>query len=328
MGKLDHATFLKGNAKERLRDLDEKSVQTAVTSPPYWGLRDYEANGQLGLEATPDEYVDNLVDVFREVKRVLRDDGTFWLNIGDSYYNYRPGGDALPQQSINSTEQSLPETGCPRRNTKIDGLKEKDLCMMPSRVAFALQDDGWYVRSRIVWNKTSYMPESVKDRPTSSHEYIFLLTKNKDYYYDADAIRTPLKSESIARARRGVSPKNKRSEGAPGENTNSLHKPKDKQGGLNSKGANKRDVWTVGTASFPEAHFAVYPVELIEPCVLAGSSEGDVVLDPFSGAATTGIAALKNGRKYVGVELNEDYIELSKERIRDHNEVPANHSFW
>lgn len=323
MGKLDHATFLKGNAKERLRDLDKKSVQTAVTSPPYWGLRDYEANGQLGLEATPKEYVDNLVDVFREVKRVLRDDGTFWLNIGDSYYNYRPGGDALPQQSINSTEQSLPETGCPRRNTKINGLKEKDLCMMPSRVAFALQDDGWYVRSRIVWNKTSCMPESVEDRPTSSHEYIFLLTKNKDYYYDHDAIKEDLAEASKERYKYSFGGKKNEKLKGTGEKETAVVGDREA-----TDGKNKRDVWTVGTASFPEAHFAVYPVELIEPCILAGSAEGDTVLDPFSGAATTGIAALKNGRKYVGVELNKDYIELSKERIRDHNEVPANHSFW
>ncbi len=322
MGKLDHATFLKGNAKKRLRDLDEKSVQTAVTSPPYWGLRDYDADGQLGLEATPKEYVDNLVDVFREVKRVLRDDGTFWLNIGDSYYNYRPGGDALPQQSISSTEQDLPEDGCPRRNTKIDGLKEKDLCMMPSRVAFALQDDGWYVRNHIIWKKTNPMPESVKDRFTTSHESIFLLSKNEQYKFNQ--IKEPHKTAPNYEGgeTRGHTTKDGKKwagqqEQRHGSNIN-----------YSEGGRNKRDVWEMSVASFQDAHFAVFPEQLPKNCIKAGSDEGDVVLDPFSGAATTGVAALKLGRKYIGVDLNSDYHDIAKKRIREDNEVPANHDFW
>lgn len=322
MGKLDHATFLKGNAKERLRDLDEKSVQTAVTSPPYWGLRDYDADGQLGLEATPKEYVDNLVDVFREVKRVLRDDGTFWLNIGDSYYNYRPGGDALPQQSISSTEQDLPEDGCPRRNTKIDGLKEKDLCMMPSRVAFALQDDGWYVRNHIIWKKTNPMPESVKDRFTTSHESIFLLSKNDQYKFNQ--IKEPHKTAPNYEGgeTRGHTTKDGKKwagqqEQRHGSNIN-----------YSEDGRNKRDVWEMSVASFQDAHFAVFPEQLPKNCIKAGSDEGDVVLDPFSGAATTGVAALKLGRKYIGVDLNSDYHEIAKKRIREDDEVPTNHDFW
>jgi len=322
MGKLDHATFLKGNAKERLRDLDEKSVQTAVTSPPYWGLRDYDADGQLGLEATPKEYVDNLVDVFREVKRVLRDDGTFWLNIGDSYYNYRPGGDALPQQSISSTEQDLPEDGCPRRNTKIDGLKEKDLCMMPSRVAFALQDDGWYVRNHIIWKKTNPMPESVKDRFTTSHESIFLLSKNKQYKFNQ--IKEPHKTAPNyegGKTRGHTTKDGKKWAGQQEQRHGSSIN-------YSEGGRNKRDVWEMSVASFRDAHFAVFPEQLPKNCIKAGSDEGDVVLDPFSGAATTGVAALKLGRKYIGVDLNSDYHDIAKKRIREDNEVPANHDFW
>ena len=388
MGKLDNATFLQGDAKEQLQSLPEESIQTAVTSPPYWGLRDYDAEGQLGLEDTPKEYVDNLVSVFREVKRALRPDGTFWLNIGDSYYNHRPGGDALVEQSVASSDQDLPDS-CPRRARKIDGLKEKDLVGIPWRVAFALQEDGWYLRSDIIWNKPAPMPESVKDRPTSSHEHIFLLTKNKNYYYDHEAIKEPTVTDETRR----MAIKDSFGSHSSGDDREAQN------GNPYMRGApkkNKRDVWEVSTKPSGFAHFAVYPLELVEPCVKAGTSafgqcvecgspyervleedkvegsdkkkfteskfqnagglrgcsndhlgttsetvgwkktcgcdmdetEPQTVLDPFSGAATTGIAALKNGRKYVGVEINEDYIELSKERIREHNEVPANHSFW
>lgn len=315
MGKLDYTTFLQGNAKDRLQDLEPESIQTAVTSPPYWGLRDYDAEGQLGLEPTPEEYVENLVDVFREVKRTLREDGTFWLNIGDSYASSwacsrrnKIGNGAADSKN--------------RINRLTGNLKEKDLCLMPSRVALALQDDGWYVRSRIVWNKKSCMPENVEDRPTSSHEYIFLLSKSKTYYYDHDAIKEDLAKSSKERYKYAYSGKKNK---ALKETDN----PKAVVGQREMPaGKNKRDVWTVDSGNFPDAHFAVYPIELIEPCVLAGSAEGDTVLDPFSGAGSTGIAALKNGRKYVGIELNEDYIELSKDRIRNHKDVPMNHTFW
>lgn len=391
MGKLDHATFLQGDAKDRLQDLPEESVQTAVTSPPYWGLRDYGAEGQLGLEPTPEEYVENLVDVFGELKKVLRPDGTFWLNMGDSYYNYRPGkGQNMGKQSVSNTDQDLPEN-CPRRANKIDGLKEKDLVGMPWRLAFALQEDGWYLRSDIIWNKPDPMPESIKDRPTSSHEFIFLFAKNKDYFYDHDAIKEPLKEASKERYNYGFGGKKNEKLKETGENSTAVVGEREA-----TEGKNKRDVWTVTTDSFTGAHFAVFPPDLIEPCVKAGTSaagqctncgaplrrqtetekmernredplteskfqnaggrqgcandhkgtksetvgwqktcdcetsetERQTVLDPFSGAATAGIAALKNGRRYVGIELNEDYIELSKKRIRDHEEVPTNHSFW
>lgn len=388
MSKLDNATFLQGDATEKLQELPAESIQTAITSPPYWGLRDYDAEGQLGLEPTPGEYVDNLVSVFEEVKRVLRPDGTFWLNLGDSYYNYRPGGSGMPEQTVASSDQDLPKD-CPRRDTKIDGLKEKDLVGMPWRVAFALQENGWYLRSDIIWNKPAPMPESVKDRPTSSHEHIFLLTKNKDYYYDHEAIKESTVTDETRRmAIKDSFGSHTSGDDREAQNGNSYMR------GTPTK--NKRDVWEVSTKPSGFAHFAVYPLDLVEPCVKAGTSEAgqcincgapyervleedkvkrnrkekfteskfqnakglrgcssdhlgttsetvgweqtcdcetdetepQTVLDPFNGAATTGIAALKHGRKYVGVEINEDYIELSKERIRDHEEVPANHSFW
>jgi len=715
MGKLDHATFLEGNARERLRDLEPESVQTAVTSPPYWGLRDYDAEGQLGLEPTPEEYVENLVDVFREVKRVLRPDGTFWLNLGDSYYNYRPGGDSMPQQTVASNDQDLPDS-CPRRGTKIEGLKEKDQVGIPWRVAFALQEDGWYLRSDIVWclsggtsvyvrtqkgihtttvndlsrlgpstielwngekwtqvrgisetdrpdnpitiqlrsgetigctpdhkwplengevvksknlsegdvissttlaepnapktpeylpddmgwiigyylaegskfgrgriqfschsdekfdqlekiveglggnvsrkkstengdqirvygglsenlidmyvggrkaktkclknkcwkrsdeflghildgylagdgsydeknnrwrlcftrnnklatdlrticarlgytitlnkretegfgkkhkiyrgeikkertghfnekpkteivdirgsrarkfydigvedephtfalasgvlthnSKPAPMPESVKDRPTSSHEFVFLLTKNKDYFYDHEAIKEPATSSRKSNTfTRGAQDYVEASAGPEGN-----AQPSNRGGyGYSGEGKkNKRDVWTVSTKPSSFAHFAVFPLDLVEPCVKAGTSafgqciscgspyervleeekvkrnreekfteskfqhaqgrrgcssdhlgtssktvgwekgcdcptddvERQTVLDPFSGASTTGIAALKHGRRFVGVEINPEYIELSKDRIRNHEDVPTNHNFW
>jgi len=293
MGKLDKATFLSGDAKEKLKEIEAGSVQTAITSPPYWGLRDYERGGQIGVEETVEEYVQNLVEVGRGVRHVLSDDGTFWLNIGDGY----------AVESVGS-------------------LKQKDLCLMPSRVALALQDDGWYVRSRIVWNKKSCMPENVDDRPTSSHEYIFLLSKSETYYYDADAIKEDLAESSKERYKYAYG-------GKKNEALKETDNPRAVVGQREMpNGKNKRDVWTVDSGNFPDAHFAVYPTELIEPCVLAGSAEGDTVLDPFSGAGSTGIAALKNGRKYIGVELNEDYIELSKDRIRNHEDVPTNHNFW
>ena len=336
--KLDGATFHCGDAKEKLQELSSESAQSVITSPPYWGLRDYDAEGQLGLEPTPEEYIENLTEVFEEVKKVLRPDGTLWLNLGDSYLN----------KSIDGYE------------------KRKDLVGIPWRVAIALQKDGWYLRSDIIFSKTNAMPSPIKDRPTPSHEHIFLFAKNKKYFYDHEAIKEP--AASVAQK---FSPQSK---------------PK----------KNKRDVWEVSTGASDFAHFAVFSLDLIEPCVKAGTSafgqckkcgapykrvleenkvkrnrkerfteskfqnaggrrgcsqdhlgttsktigweptceceteetEPQVVLDPFAGASTTGIAALKHDRKFVGIEINPQYIELSKKRIQNHEEVPANHSFW
>lgn len=363
---MPNATLHAGDAKDTLRDLPAESVQTCITSPPYWGLRDYGEDGQLGLEETPEEYVQNLVDVFREVRRVLRDDGTVWLNLGDSYF----GGGRGDYQSEDSKQDTNKGANIDSPNWgSIDGaLKQKDLCMIPSRVAMALQADGWWVRSRIVWAKGNPMPESVTDRPTSSHEYIFLLSKSKQYYYDADAIR-----EDAAKGNAG-------SRFDTGK-TNVHMKGRSQEGEREDDGTrNKRDVWQVNTKPFPDAHFAVYPPELIEPCVLAGTSEKgqcpecgapwerivdhtpgeydysergehvgngqqasgtqkkaatrettgwqstcdcpehvpqpQTILDPFSGAGTTGVVALAKGRDFIGVDVSEEYCEMAADRIR------------
>ena len=269
-----------GDVRNVLPTLDAESVQCVVTSPPYWGLRDYGKDGQIGLEPTPEEYVTTVVEVFRAVKRVLRDDGTLWLNLGDSF-------------------------------------ADKNLVGIPWRVAFALQADGWYLRSDIIWAKGvsfcpdysgSVMPESVTDRPTKSHEYLFLLTKSARYFYDADAVRETAKygfsldPDTWGRARDGD--------------------PKDKRhstGGAVTEGdggtRNLRSVWTINPQPYREAHFATFPTTLVEPCVKAGSKKGDTVLDPFAGSGTTGLVAGKLGREFVGIELNADYIRLANERI-------------
>lgn len=295
------ASLYTGDAKHTLASLSAESVQTCVTSPPYWGLRDYGEDGQLGLEETPEEYVQKLVGVFREVRRVLREDGTVWLNLGDSYAGGKIGRGDTEDGYLREGREQPHE---PRTRSAPKGLKDKDLCMIPSRVAMALQEDGWWVRSRIVWAKGNPMPESVTDRPTSSHEYIFLLSKSKQYYYDADSIR-----QDAAKGNAG-------SRFDTGK-TNGHMKGGAQQGQREDDGTrNKRDVWQVNTKPFPDAHFAVYPPELIEPCVKAGSAEGDTVLDPFSGAGTTGVVALAKGRDYIGIDLSRDYNEMAADRIR------------
>lgn len=280
-------------------------VQTCITSPPYYGLRDYGHSGQIGLEESPEEFIDNLVDVFRHVRNILADDGVIWVNIGDSYYNYRPGkGQALVKQTVASNDQDLPQT-CARRGNKLEGLKEKDLIGIPWMLAFALRADGWYLRQDIIWHKPNPMPESVRDRCTKAHEYIFLLSKSKNYYFDNEAIKYDATSTDNTNRNRDDT----RLNNTPGRS---------KMGGLKKNDytkANKRSVWTVNTKPYKGAHFAVYPQELIEPCVLAGSREGDIVLDPFMGSGTTAAVAIKNGRKYLGCELNQEYESLQQERI-------------
>lgn len=273
--------ILQGDWISVLATLPDQSVHCCVTSPPYWGLRDYGVTGQLGLEKTPDEYVAKIVEGFREVRRVLRDDGTLWLNLGDSYYNYRPGlGQALVKQTVARTGQDLPQT-CARRANQIDGLKEKDLVGIPWRVAFALQADGWYLRSDIIWHKPNPMPESVTDRPTKAHEYIFLLTKNERYFYDAEAIKERYTESTVERMNYSAIPKNGKSTlnvmvGGEGNRLASgisrttaglvSHEAKD------NGGRNKRTVWTVPSQAYPESHFATFPEDLIKPCILAGTS--------------------------------------------------------
>ena len=276
-----------------------------VTSPPYYGLRDYggEAN-QIGQEETPEEFIQSLVEVFREVRDVLKDDGVLWLNIGDSYYNYRPGTGGLPKQTVSRTNQDLPEQ-CNRRANKLDGLKEKDLIGIPWMLAFALRADGWYLRQDIIWHKPNPMPESVKDRCTKSHEYIFLLSKNKKYYYDNEAIKEPVKQDWGTRDRTKGKYHNPGTGLAP---HSGLSKSYDRK--------NKRSVWSVTNKPYKGAHFACFPPDLIEPCILAGSREGDIILDPFMGSGTTAMVAKQHDRSYIGCELHEDYGSLIQKRLK------------
>lgn len=334
----DNCRILHGDAREVLKMIPDNHVQCCVTSPPYWGLRDYGVEGQLGSEASPAEFVENLVNIFREVRRTLKKDGTLWLNLGDSYYNYRPGKGQRQSRLSIAGQKAAEVDNCPKRGLRIDGLKEKDLVGIPWRVAFALQDDGWYLRSDIIWHKPNPMPESVTDRPTKSHEYIFLLTKNKDYYYNSDDIREPYgedeRASGLERARKyGYNGKgtykdwyfnqrqgkdwvNKKETGDHLTYGQAKKNNPDSPPNLpHPLGKNKRSVWTVSTKAYPEAHFATYPPDLIKPCILAGSRAGDVILDPFNGSGTTGEVALGLGRQYLGIELNSEYIELSNKRL-------------
>lgn len=259
------STVYQGDAVRIMRQLPVRLFRCCVTSPPYWGLRDYGANGQIGAEEEPEDYVHNLVTVFEEVRRVLRDDGTLWINIGDSYTSGNRG--------YRASDKKNPIRAMSYRARTPKDLKPKDLVGIPWRLAFALQEAGWYLRSDIIWEKPNCMPESVKDRPTRSHEYIFLFSKSLRYYYDTQKI-------------------------------------------TETNGRNRRTVWSVPTEAFPGAHFATFPPRLIEPCILAGSIPGDWVLDPFFGSGTVGVACETHGRRYVGIELNPDYVALAVERIR------------
>jgi len=377
-----------GDALTVLKTMPDESVQTCITSPPYWGLRDYgtsiwdggdqkcdhikpsgtilgnrsdtfhgsntqvahkikykdicakcgakRIDSQLGLESTPEEFVANMVEVFREVKRVLRNDGTVWLNLGDSYAqaSSRAGQSNSDHEYKHTNEKFRDKRYSGGVNIKAPpGLKPKDLCGIPWRVAFALQADGWYLRSEIIWAKPNPMPESVTDRPTKSHETIFLLTKKAKYYYDADAIREPVSNNThnqISKAEikrisedraaganttigKGKTPKSVKPDGMIKQNdsfTNAVCLPVSNR--------NKRTVWTVPTQPMPQAHFATYPEKLIKPCVLAGCPQDGVVLDPFMGAATTGVVALENNRQFIGIELNQKYItEIAEPRLKN-----------
>jgi DNA modification methylase len=294
-----------GDTLAILRSAPDACVQTVVTSPPYWGLRDYGQEAQIGLEPTPEDYVERIVEVFREVRRVLRDDGTVWLNLGDSY-------SAQPGQR-KSTDKAGEKQQTKRGSTEVGshavpGLKPKDLVGIPWRVAFALQADGWYLRSDIVWAKPNPMPESVTDRPTKAHEYVFLLSKSARYFYDAGAV----KEQGTNRPPGNASHKHTTAYAEGDEFSRT-------KGGLLDIGAreqrNLRTVWNIATKPFPGAHFATFPQQLVEPCVKAGSAEGDVILDPFAGSGTVGVVALRLGRRFIGIELNPEYAEMAEQRI-------------
>lgn len=412
-------TLVRGNALHI--PLPDKSVQCVVTSPPYWGLRDYgtarwnggdpdcdhivgeirtgagmaalgdkyrggghkaaeykplmakgecpkcgaiRADGQLGLEKTPEEYVANMVAVFREVWRVMRDDGTLWLNLGDCYVHSEPGGGSVFDNGRTGGRKSYvgdKPRGREKVSTLVRGLKTKNMVGIPWRVAFALQADGWYLRSDIIWHKPNPMPESVRDRPTKAHEYLFLLTKAERYFYDAEAVKEPGSMASLERISQpnfdnqtggdkdyGNGTNKNRSmrktlenwkhstdkqRGRDGDGERKLkksHPAGDRAGAGNKMGRgagwrdnpecyspmrNKRTVWTIATAPYSGAHFATFPPALVEPCILAGSAVGDYVMDPFSGSGTVGQVCLQHGRRYVGVELKMDYIDLARERL-------------
>lgn len=376
-----------GDCLEILRTFPAKSIQTCVTSPPYFGLRDYGHDGQVGLEDTPEAYVAKLVDVFREVWRVLRDDGTLWINLGDSYASNTKGTGGTKSLSgggaLRPNGRSQPQMGARKFN---HGVKEKDLLGIPWRVAFALQADGWYLRSDIIWHKPNPMPESVRDRPTKAHEYIFLLSKSKKYFYDADAVREPNAGILPYGDKRNFKMNDEAAQGRHGKS--SMFAGGTRQEYIDkyyTNGRNRRSVWSVTTKPYKGAHFATFPPDLIEPCILAGTSEhgccaacgapwervtekgepvqqhwapgtqekaiiangkhGETsvintgfvrptvtvgwqptctcdaevvpcaVLDPFAGSGTTGMVAIRHGRRFVGIELNPDYVELAETRI-------------
>ena len=350
-----------GNALDRLREMPDSSVNCCITSPPYFGLRDYgtaeweggdaacdhgstrrghgnekqassagtsrdslagstecrkcgarRIDQQIGLESTPDQYIARLVEVFREVRRVLREDGTCWVNIGDSY-NAQPGQRKTTDKAGDKQATSIGSVGAPSRC--VDGIKPKDLIGIPWSLAFALRADGWYLRQDIIWHKPNPMPESVKDRCTKAHEYIFLLSKSQRYWWDADAIREPSESTDprVARSSRTFAGAVQRNSDLERYGTT---RGRTNQPCCNENGRNKRSVWTIASLPAPEAHFATFPIDLPELCLKAGCPEGGTVLDPFSGAGTTGLACLKNGRNYIGIELNAAYIEIAHQRAR------------
>jgi DNA modification methylase len=360
--------IIEGDVRERLTELPDESVQTCITSPPYWGLRDYgtatweggdpacdhaavvgadgfsaaresqissasaihgkdgcpncgatRIDSQLGLEPTPEQYVENMVAVFREVRRVLRDDGTLWLNLGDSYAgSWGAQSRKVSDDVAGISGKQIENHPKQARNTGSippgSGLKPKDLVGIPWMTAFALRADGWYLRSDIIWAKPNPMPESVTDRPTKAHEYLFLLTKSPRYFYDADAIREE-HSSLESTSRRSVMD-NKAAQGGSEQRVVDLAK-RDRLSYFAEGGRNKRSVWTVTTQPFPGAHFATFPPKLIEPCVLAGAAEGSMILDPFAGAGTTGVVALRHNRDFIGIELNPDYAQMARNRIHD-----------
>jgi DNA modification methylase len=310
--------IINGDCLEVLKTLPDEFVNCCITSPPYYGLRDYGVDGQIGLEETPEEYVQKLVVVFREVYRVLKDDGTLWLNLGDSYSGSGGAGNQFGQpgkEGFNKYKQRHGyKDGRANRDERLSigrvlGLKPKDLIGIPWMVAFALRADGWYLRQDIIWHKPNPMPESVKDRCTKAHEYVFLMSKSKKYYYDADAVKEDCSAENIVDFKNRKTFDNKSNGvGTYEEASPDLCRGRDAYMPDDFK-RNKRSVWTVNTMPCKEAHFATFPKKLIEPMILAGCPKGGVVLDPFIGSGTTGMLAVELQRNYLGIELNKKYVD-------------------
>lgn len=322
---------------EGLKGLTDGSVNCCITSPPYYGLRDYSVDGQIGLEKTPEEYIDKMVAVFNEVKRVLKKEGTLWLNIGDSYCASRTGSGDQASSTLQGGKSNQVEAGKRPNKRPGNGLKAKDLIGIPWMLAFALRSDGWYLRQDIIWHKPNPMPESVTDRCTKSHEYIFLLSKSAKYYYDQDAIKQLIQDSSVKRLLQNIENQNG-SERVPGKTNGNMkavikgykHRGEgDKKlsghsGNFDSNGvligdgkANKRSVWTVNTMPYSEAHFATFPEDLIVDCIKAGCPEDGIILDPFMGAGTTGLVARKLHRNFIGFELNPEYIRIAERRLKN-----------
>lgn len=318
-----------GDCVKSMQGLPDASVHCCVTSPPYFGLRDYGVDGQLGLESTVDEFVAALVRVFDEVRRVLRDDGTLWLNLGDTYS--QPGQQNRNRNGINTEFSWLYRKGVACEGVKIDtGIPAKNLIGIPWSVAFALRAAGWYLRQDIIWHKPNPMPESVRDRCTKAHEYLFLMSKSSRYYYDADAIAEPAGGDNGSRFDTGktATHQGERMQRGPRRRSGNDERKSAKGRGCPNEGVagkvpwegdtrNKRSVWSVTTKPFPGAHFAVFPPDLIEPCVLAGCPEGGTVLDPFAGSGTTGVVATAHGRNFIGCELNPEYAAMAERRIAE-----------
>ena len=293
---IEKNTIINGNSLEVLKSLPDNSIDCCVTSPPYYALRDYGCDGQIGLEETPEKYIERLCDVFSEVRRVLTPQGTLWLNIGDSYNGNKVGNTEVVKNKKVSESNDF--------HKKLwSGAKPKDLIGIPWMLAFALRSQGWYLRQDIIWQKPNPMPESMTDRCTKSHEYIFLLSKSQKYYFDHEAIQEKAKYPFDNRGERGDIRR--------GTQMNSMS-------GQTGEMRNKRDVWTVNTKPCKEAHFATYPFELIKPCILAGCPENGIVLDPFMGSGTTAIVARSLNRNYLGVELNPEYIKIAHKRLDKH----------
>jgi len=316
-----HDKIYNMDALNFLKALPSDYAQCCVTSPPYYGLRDYGVGGQLGLEPTLQEYIDKLVMIFEELRRVLKPDGVFWLNLGDSFSSHKDCKGVAQTLAIggkNEEAHIIPKGLSVTRNTrslKTQGFKNKDLMLVPHRVAIALQDAGWWVRMDNVWNKPNPMPESVTDRPTKAHEYIFLLSKSAQYYYDRDAIATPIKENTDERYKRGRSDNHKNLE-YKGQSLHTMHQARANGDEYNYPSlANKRSVWNISTKGYKGAHFATFPPELPEICIKAGSKRGDVVIDPFMGAGTVGLVAKCLNRHYIGCEVNPEYIAMAEKRI-------------
>lgn len=322
--------ILVGDVRERLKEIPDKSVHCCVTSPPYYGLRNYGVAGQIGLEPTLAEYLAVMVEVFREVRRVMRDDATLWLNIGDSYNAYNGNRGGSPSLSGAHVNRPILPSGS---GLGEKSLKSKDLMMVPARLAIALQDDGWWLRSDIIWHKPNPMPESVRDRPTSAHEHIFLLTKSARYYYDADAVKTEPTSETkktpdgwnTASGAHGSFHPNGREKGARIDKQRGHERrhagfsdrwdamPKEEQ---QANGANLRNVWRIATKPFKDAHFATFPPEIPRRCIKAGCPVGGTVIDLFSGSGTTGLVADELGRNAILIDVNPEYAEMAAARIK------------